>query len=87
MFRHRILEMANGEVERSHTHGFLNDDKKPGRKRPKVGDKDPNWKPKKKRPNPTPSKPETPKPKVPYTHRDYRGTRGAIEDAESGKKR
>ena len=76
--------MANGEVERSHTHGFLNDDKKPGRKRPKVGDKDPNWKPKKKRPNPTPSKPETPKPKdgLNYNHRDYRGTRGAIDDAD-----
>ena len=79
----------HGEVERSHVHGFLNDDKKPGRKRPKPGDKDPNWKPRPEkpkepkgpeRPDPKPKKPE--KPKLPYKHRDYRGTRGAIEDAE-----
>lgn len=58
---------------------------KPGgttRKRPKVGDKDPNYKPRKPRkPSPT-SKPESPKKKKPdYPHRDYRGTKGAIKDA------
>jgi hypothetical protein len=54
------------------------------RKRPKVGDKDPNYNPdKKKKPSPRPEKKETGKKSKPkYNHRDYRGTRGAIEDAE-----
>lgn len=62
---------------------------KPGgttRKRPKVGDKDPNYKPRKPRKKtPAPSKPAPKKPTKPtkpkYPHRDYRGTKGAIEDA------
>ena len=57
---------------------------KPGgttRKRPKVGDKDPNYKPSKPRKPPTSSKPK-PKPGSKATvFRDYRGTKGAIEDA------
>ena len=62
------------------------------RKRPKVGDKDPNFKPKK----PSPKKPKAEyrskakkpeKPKLPYNHRDYRGTRGAIDDAEGVKRK
>ena len=59
---------------------------KPGsstRVRPKVGDKDPNYKPSKPRKKtPAPSKPAPKKPTKPkYPHRDYRGTKGAIEDA------
>lgn len=53
------------------------------RNRPKVGDKDPNYKPSKPRKKtPAPSKPAPKKPTKPkYPHRDYRGTKGAIEDA------
>jgi hypothetical protein len=75
-------------------HGSPTSTPKPGgttRKRPKPGDKNPNFKP--------PSKPSKPpmssKPKVPqakpgkpsYPHRDYRGTKGAIDDAEGVKKK
>lgn len=61
---------------------------KPGqsqRKRPKPGDRDPNYDPdkKKKKPSPPPKKETPPKDDKPkYPHRDWRGTRGAIEDAE-----
>ena len=63
---------------------------KPGgttRKRPKVGDKDPDYKPRKPRKK-TPRKPaEKKKPELNYNHRDYRGTRGAIDDAEGVKRK
>ena len=58
------------------------------RKRPRVGDKDPNYKPPKKEARkPRPKKPVAKKPKGPQAgagskFRDWRGTRGAIEDAE-----
>jgi hypothetical protein len=52
------------------------------RQRPKVGDKDPSYKPGARRKPSTPSKPAVAKKKKPkYNHRDYRGTAGAIEDA------
>ncbi len=59
------------------------------RKRPKVGDKDPNYKPKKPRKPPTSSKPKPAKRKqgVGSTYRDYRGTMGAVEDAQRRKKK
>jgi len=84
-----------------HSHGAPIDRPKPGqttRKRPQVGDKDPNYKPpaaapkRPKRP-PSPKKPpDTAKRKKPdadpgYNRRDYRGVDGAVEDAEKGKKK
>jgi len=74
-------------ASRSNAYGApIDGTPKPGtttRKRPKVGDKDPTYDPskkKKKRPAPPPAKKK--KDKLSYNHRDYRGTRGAIEDAE-----
>lgn len=70
---------------------------KPGqttRKRPKVGDKDPNYKPPSKKPKKEGAARRTPAAKPPkkddgvdYNRRDYRGVDGAVEDAEKGKKK
>lgn len=49
--------------------------------RPKVGDKDPNYKPRKPRKPPTSSKPKAKPGGRATVFRDYRGTKGAIEDA------
>lgn len=56
------------------------------RKRPKVGDKDPNYKPRKPRKTPPPTKPPPAKKPSGSTFRDYRGVDGAVEDAQKGKK-
>jgi hypothetical protein len=75
----RVKKADGGKV-----HGSPMSTPKPGgttRKRPKVGDKDPNYKPSKPSKPPTSSKP-TPKPgSRATTFRDYRGTKGAIKDA------
>lgn len=75
----RVKKADGGKV-----HGAPMGTPKPGgttRQRPKVGDKDPNYKPRKPRKPPTSSKPK-PKPGSKATvFRDYRGTKGAIEDA------
>jgi hypothetical protein len=55
-----------------------------GRKRPKVGDKDPDYKPRKASP---PAAKKEKKPELNYNHRDWRGTRGAIDDAEGVKRK
>jgi len=80
-------KMADG----GKVHGSPLSTPKPGgttRKRPKVGDKDPNYKPRKPRKPPTSSKPKTPKKPGSggSTFRDYRGVDGAVDDAVKGKK-
>lgn len=69
------------------------------RKRPKPGDKDPNYKkptrpPSRKKPEKEGAGRRTPAAKPPkkddspgYNRRDYRGVDGAVEDAEKGKKK
>ena len=77
----RVHKYANGGA----VHGAPIDRPKVGtstRKRPKVGDKDPNWKPKKPSKPATSSKPPVKKNKPSgSTFRDYRGTKGVIDDA------
>lgn len=65
---------------------------KPGqttRKRPQVGDKDPNYKkPSGEKKTVRPKNPATVNKRAPdYPRRDYRGVDGAVEDAEKGKKK
>jgi len=78
------------QSEKSNHYGPPLSTPKPGgttRKRPKPGDKDPDYKKpaKKKR---APSKPTTKKPSKPsYNKRDYRGVDGAVDDANKGKKK
>lgn len=70
-----------------HSYGSPLSTPKPGgttRKRPKPGDKDPNYSPEASKPKPRP-KPEAAKRKKPdYNKRDYRGVDGAVDDAEKG---
>ncbi len=77
----RVYKYANGGA----VHGAPMDRPKVGastRKRPKVGDKDSNFKPSKRRKPPTSSKPPVKKSKPSgSTFRDYRGTKGVIDDA------
>lgn len=89
---------AGGQVQRRFAdggavHGSPMSTPKPGgttRRRPRPGDKDPNYTPPNSRPRrPRSSRPApNPKPSGPsYPHRDYRGTEGAIDDATgNGKK-
>lgn len=75
---------------RSNSHGAPLETPKPGqttRKRPKVGDKDPTPRKKSTR-QPTSSKPVEEKKKTGGpVFRDYRGTRGVIDDATGVKKK
>lgn len=81
--KQRIHKYANG----GKVHGTPMGLQKPStRKRPKVGDKDPNFKASKSRKPPTSSRPPAKKPSGGPVFRDYRGTQGAIDDA-SGIKR
>jgi len=74
----RVHKYANGGA----VHGTPIGLQKPSkRKRPKVGDKDPNWKPSKPRKPATSSKPPAKKKPSGSRFRDYRGTEGAIDDA------
>lgn len=75
---------AVGMADGGKVHGAPMGTPAPGsttRKRPKVGDKSDDTRLLNPRPPSTPSKPPTKK-KPGYISRDYRGTKGAIEDAE-----
>ena len=90
----KVHKYANGGI----VHGAPLSTPAPGstkRTRPKPGDKDPNYKPKKPAPKqpskaPAPKKP-APKPKAKpksgtgSTFRDYRGVDGVVDDAMKGK--
>lgn len=77
----KAVGMADGGA----VHGAPMSTPKPGgtiRKRPKVGDKSKDTRLLNPRKPPTSSKPTAPKGRKATVTRDYRGTKGAIADAE-----